>query len=332
LERVAGLTYNQIEHAVIDELDECQHSPNAPASGDFVGVDTQGEDCLKFRQSIPEVNEYDAFEHLCDAMCISPDTVVAVLTAYFDEAGTDASKPAVAVGCYIATSEQWKCFNYDWRWLRDWSGVGKYFRRTNQESFWLHPETKHWDKAKRASIFQAQHAFIQAHTMAGWAGAVIKTDYDEAIQGVDRTALGTPYEFCLRHCMAGVTRFLAQRPAEDEVLYVIESGAEGEKHLNRAFDLFLADPEIKTSHRLKSSDSWAFLSKEKAMPLQAADALAYETAKEMENRFGSVTRNTRKSLVDLVRLGVDTLGWYPKDKLIEMTKLVHEDARWPYGE
>jgi hypothetical protein len=81
---------------------------------------------------------YDAFEHLYDAPFLTRDTLVASLAAYFDEAGTDASKPAVAVACYVATAVQWKCFNVDWHWLRDWSGVKKYFHRTDQESFWLH--------------------------------------------------------------------------------------------------------------------------------------------------------------------------------------------------
>jgi hypothetical protein len=275
---------------------------------------------------------YDAIEHVFAALCIRANDPVAVLTAYFDEAGTDASKPAVAVGCYIATCDQWKQFNRGWQWLKEWSGVKDYFHRTDQESFWLHEQTKHWDKRTQIAVYQAQRAFIHAHTIAGWAGTVIKADYDEVIQGQDRRGLGNSYEFCLRHCMAGVTLFLAQRPVEDEILYVIESGAEGEGHLNRAFEIFLTDPEIKASHRLKSKDSWAFVSKEKAMPLQAADALAYESAKEMENRFGAKERYTRKSMVDLVRLGTDNLGWYPKEKLVEMTELVHADVRWPEKE
>ncbi|MGD0117698.1 MAG: hypothetical protein ABSD30_06515 [Candidatus Binatus sp.] len=158
---------------------------------------------------------------------------------------------------------------------------------------------------------------------------MIKTDYDEVIQGEDRKALGTPYEFCLRHCMTAVTLFLQERATEDEILYVIESGAEGEGHLKHAFEIFLDDPEIKASHRFKSKDSWAFVSKEKAMPLQAADALAYESAKEMENRFGVKKRKVRKSITDLVRLEIDKLGWYPKKQLLEMTERVHADVKWP---
>jgi hypothetical protein len=276
-------------------------------------------------------SRYDAIEHVFAALCVRESDPVAVLTAYFDEAGTDVKKPAVAVGCYIATCDQWKRFNQDWQWLKDRSGVKTYFRRTDQESFWLHDETKHWDREMQIAVYQAQHAFIHAYTLAGWSGSVIKSDYDDAIQGRDRTALGTPYEFCLRHCMAGVVRFLKERPIEDEILYVIESGAEGEGHLKEAFNKFLANPELKESHRLKSADSWAFVSKKKGMPLQAADALAYEASKEMENRFGETKRWTRKSFLDLVRREDDTdqIAWYPKEKLVEMTELVHADARWP---
>ena len=273
--------------------------------------------------------DYDAFEHLTDTLCVAPETVVAVLTAYFDEAGTDASKPAVAVGCYVATNEQWKCFNHDWRWLRDWSGVGKFFHRTDQESFWLHPKTKLWDKAKQITIYQAQHALIHAHGLKGFGGAVIKADYHAAIQGADRRALGNPYEFCLRHCMARIANYLQP---DDEIIYVIESGAEGQPHLRHAFELFMADPKLRAALRLNSTDAWGFVSKEKAMPLQAADALAYEMAKQMENLLGTKKRKTRKSFLDLFRSDVDELAWWPKEGLMEACRRVHLDVAWPFDE
>src|SRR5580698_3583969 len=103
--------------------------------------------------SLAEERQWDAFEYLCAALCPDKDTPVAVLTAYFDEAGTDSSKPAVAVGGYIATREQWACFNRDWLWLKDWSGVGEFFKRTDQESYWLHDKTKDWDRRKQITVY-----------------------------------------------------------------------------------------------------------------------------------------------------------------------------------
>jgi hypothetical protein len=98
------------------------------------------------------LKEYDGFAHLCDGLCLEPTDVVAVLSAYFDESGTDASKPAVAVGCYVATVAQWNCFKADWRRLRRRSGVDGHFRRSDQESFWLHDDTKHRDKDWRTAV------------------------------------------------------------------------------------------------------------------------------------------------------------------------------------
>jgi Protein of unknown function (DUF3800) len=275
---------------------------------------------------------YDGFAHLCSALCVGEDDFVAVLTAYFDESGTDETKPAVSVGCYLATEAQWKCFNRDWKWLLDWSGIKSYFHRTDQESFWLHEETKDWDREKQITVYQAQHAFIHAYTLRGFAGTVIKTEYDEAIVGADRQAVGDAYEFCLRHCLAGIARFLVDRPT-DEIVYVIESGADEEKHLGRAFDLFLTDPECKQMFRLKQRDSWAFVSKERAIPLQAADALAFEVAKEMESRFGPIKRSTRKSFLDLFRgRETDEIAWWPRSKLINVAKMARAEAELEWAQ
>ncbi len=284
-----------------------------------LGNETRRNDRKKRQSESSDPTRYDAFGHLCSALCLGENAVVAVLTAYFDEAGTDSLKPAVAVGCYVATKEQWDCFQHDWRWLREWSGVQGYFRRADQETYWLREDTEHWDRAKQITVFQAQHAFIHAHTLKGYAGTVIKDDYDAAIQGVDRRALGTPYEFCLRHCLAGIANFLVDRP-DDRITYIIESGAEGEGHLKRAFELFLNDAELKKMFRLENVRTWGFVSKDEAMPLQAADALAYEVAKEMENRFGRIKRikrKPRKSFVDLVRPQIDDLGSSAQRRIVQ---------------
>ena len=255
---------------------------------------------------------------------------MATLTAYFDEAGTDSSKPAVAVGCYVATTEQWKRFKLDWIWLKEWQGIKTHFHRTDQESFWLHEDTKGWDRERQKTVYQAQHALIHAHTLRGFAATVIKADYDTVIKGADRRALGNAYEFCLRFCLAAIAGFLDHHP-HDTIKYIIESGADGQTHLRHAFQLFLADSKVKEAHRLTDENTWAFWGKEKALPLQAADALAYEVAKEMENQFGPVKRPTRKSFLDLFRgENLDDITWWPREGLIRASRLVHSDRNWPF--
>jgi hypothetical protein len=268
---------------------------------------------------------YDAFDHLCDGLCLEAADVVATLSAYFDESGTDVSKPAVAVACYVATVAQWKCFKADWRRLRRRSGVTGYFHRSEQESFWLHDDTKHWDRERQITVYQAQHAFIHAYTLKGFAGVVIKDEYDAAVTGAIRQALGSAYEFCLRHCLAAIANWLdAERP-NDNISYFIESGGDGEGHLRRAFNLFLDNPELKKAHRLENIYSWAFIGKRNAMPLQAADALAFESAKEMENIYGTVKRQPRLSFLDLFRPEIDDIRWVPKQLLVEYCDAVWAD-------
>jgi hypothetical protein len=144
--------------------------------------------------------------------------------------------------------------------------------------------------------------------------------------GALRQGVGSAYEFCLRHCLAAIAHWLdTERPADD-IAYFIESGADGEGHLRHAFNLFLDNPELKKAHRLDNIHSWAFLGKEKATPLQAADALAFEAAKEMENIVGSTKRPARLSFLDLYRPETDNVGWVPKQLLIELRGAVRADT------
>ena len=249
---------------------------------------------------------------------------MAVLTVYFDEGGTDSSKPAVGVGCYVSTKELWNQFDESWKWLRDTQRL-QFFRRADQESFWLQADTADWCADRRINIFRAQHLFIRMFTLAGFGCVVIKDDYDAEIQGEDRDALGNSYEFCLRHCLADITHWLDARSGNDEILYVIESGAEGQGHLKHAFEVFANDAELRKSHRIKDIDSFAFLPKSKAIPLQAADVLAYEIAKQAENRFGSVKRPVRLSFLDLIRPEIDRLHWWPRVLLAKAVANVHAD-------
>ena len=91
--------------------------------------------------------------------------------------------------------------------------------------------------------------------------------------------------------------------------------------------LFLENPELREAYRLEGADSWSFKDKRDATPLQAADALAFEAAKEMENCFGAVHRPIRKSAQDLIRPDVDETRWWPRQAIRDARNLAQAEAK-----
>ncbi|MGD0117697.1 MAG: hypothetical protein ABSD30_06510 [Candidatus Binatus sp.] len=111
---------------------------------------------------------YDATEHVFAALSIDADSPMALLTAYFDEAGTDPAKPAVAVGCYIATCDQWKRFNQDWQWLKEWSGVKDFFIALTKSLFGcMSKRNTGIDRLKLQFIKLSTHSFMPIPYVAG---------------------------------------------------------------------------------------------------------------------------------------------------------------------
>jgi hypothetical protein len=235
---------------------------------------------------------------------------MATLKAYFDEAGTDKKKPAVTVGCYIATTEQWDLFSYYWGKLRD-EEQAEYFHRVDLES--LQGQFRGWTKDRKERVYRAQHRLIKAYTIRGIAGAVMKADYDEIIVGHERQVLGNAYEFGLRHCLAGVANLANELGYAHDIEYIFEAGAEGQGHFDAIImKWFRDDPELQALYRV---GSWTFADKKQLLPLQAADALAYEVAKDVENSVGTPFRPVRKSGRDLVR-STDSLQSWNTQRLV----------------
>jgi hypothetical protein len=256
---------------------------------------------------------------------------MAMITAYLDEAGTDNKKPAVAVGCYLASQEGWYRFNPLWAKLKEQEHIG-YFHRTDQES--CKAQFEGWTIDRKIRVYQEQHKIIHTHAQHGLGCAVIKTDYEEVIVGKDRELLGNAYEFCLRHCLSAITNFANRIGYNDDIAYVFEAGAEGENHFNAFMKSAYDAPVLRGQHRI---GSWTFADKRKLLPLQAADALAYELAKEMENAIDKYSsglatagrgRDVRKSALDLLR-STDEIQYWNRVRLERLRSEV-EQERMPY--
>ncbi len=110
------------------------------------------------------------------------------------------------------------------------------------------------------------------------------------------------FPVCCHAAMAGMGVKLDKMGVRDEVAYFFESGDEfsGVAHdfMSRTDDT----PELKASYH---HGSHTFIPNEKARPLQAADMLAWEWTKFIDETFTQRKREARKSLKALMNYGED---------------------------
>jgi hypothetical protein len=219
------------------------------------------------------------------------------LAAYFDESGT-AAKPALVVAGYVAPVQAWKKFSRAWRKLLHQEQLAG-FHRTDME--WpFYGEFKKWrldpvPKQTQVRVLQECHAVIRSFHVFATAYSVRLHDYNRIVARHPlREWLGTPYFVCAGSCVASVLEWANADGQTQPIRFYFERGATGAPaalaSIRRSFrDEPLLGPMILTERR-------------SVLPLQAADFLAYEFCKHIENRHATATptRPIRRSVVDLV--------------------------------
>jgi hypothetical protein len=219
---------------------------------------------------------------------------------YFDESGTHYKAKAFALAGYIATAEQWIEFEREWRDLLQSENISM-FHRTDLECFHNEfSEDNGWNPTRRERVVRRAQGIIRRRVNIGISSSIIKQAYDEIITGEARHFYGEHYySFAVRDCLERVADWIKRFHRTEPIRYVFEKGAEGQTEVNEALTEAYEDKDLRERFKL---DGWSFEDKRSVVQLQAADLLAYETFKHMENQIvDGVKRRMRKSLYDLLR-------------------------------
>jgi hypothetical protein len=216
--------------------------------------------------------------------------------AYFDESGTHGS-PILTLAGYIATVEQWAEFSREWDELLKQEAL-THFHMSKFEA--RRGEFDGWDNERRLRVQKRLLGIIKRRVTLGVFCAVNLAAYEETMTEFRRTNFGSPYNFCVKLCLAFVSFWAQEYKRKEPIAYVIEHGAGYNKEINRSFADMFASQEWRQIFRL---GSLSFVDKKAALPLQAADLLAYEVWKDATNRFlieGEKKRPQRKSFTSLM--------------------------------
>jgi hypothetical protein len=202
--------------------------------------------------------------------------------AYFDDSGHPDDQAAVVVAGFISTEEQWLLFEREWKEILEREGMES-FHMTDFE------KSKVWPQHKKDDILRKLVITIQLRTRRSFSQTVMINDYREINDAYAfEECVGTPFALAGRTIAKNINSWKRNYMENDSKLVIVFE--DGTKHKGDFIDAMERD-------KLPCP---LFAGKGDAVPLQAADWLAWE----MLN--GVKTGNMRPSLKRVV-------GGLPKD-------------------
>ncbi len=245
---------------------------------------------------------YGAFQHLCGSLFLKAGSNVSMLTAYCDESGTDEKNRVAVVAGYIGQVSEWREFEKQWvPVLKKRPYRVSMMHRADLETWHGEfTEDKGWDPNRRKSFLRELHPIIKSRTKVALGTAVIKKDWAEVMPSWLRRFFGGVYGWCAHECLVA-SRVWCERPNRGyrhPIEWIFEKGAVGQGQVAAMFTELEAHPIYSKEYRI---GPWSFACKN-VVPLQAADTLAYEIFKQVENQIvDGGERPVRFSTKDLIR-------------------------------
>jgi len=210
---------------------------------------------------------------------------VLVLKAYFDDSGTHAGSPAVIWAGFMAHVDEWTDLEHEWSALLQREGLTHMHMADLANS---RGQFDLWGEARRDALTHEFRQIIQARNIIG-IGAVVRTDaWAEVVAGTWlEKRLHSPVLFAFEHA---IQQALHWAQAAD-----LQTGIS--EKIDFVFDLREQDAAkgLDLANRYGEAGPWApwfksaiFLRMREAIPLQAADMLAFETYRlEASRRSGA---------------------------------------------
>ena len=241
---------------------------------------------------------YDPFEHLCRSLFVKRNEVFAMITAYFDDSGTDAETQVCSVGGYLATVDQWNRFIPRWQELLSEYDVQQ-MHRTDLET-WHGEFTKDrgWEPTRRKNFLKKAHRIIKDFTYTPIGSAVVKKDFEDILPEPIKKFFGGEYGWCAHECILAVSNWSDRAKHHEPIEWIFEEGTKGSGQIIYYLQRCSETPTISQMTRVKRN-GWSFKSKA-IIPLQAADVVAYEIYKQVQNQIvGKGEHAIRLSALDL---------------------------------
>jgi Protein of unknown function (DUF3800) len=247
------------------------------------------------------------------------------LVAFLDESGIDYSSRIVAVAGILASRADWEVFSNRWKALLSNAGVDSMHMRLFEES---RGPYQHLDREQRAAL-QGSLIDLMNESVFGMVACCIIRGDPENRSGQFQENLEQPYSFCVGDVMTALLR-KADAFIDPTVDFICGDQRELRKGARDQYHSMRADPDFAFLRSRFGTVEFLGAKDERAVPLQAADIVAYEVRKAGLNlqegrperasyrrlRGGGKLRlhhADRQGLEDLARKYLD--GEWPKRKV-----------------
>lgn len=237
------------------------------------------------------------------------DSPWVMLAAYFDESGTQDGSNFLVVAGLVSTVAKWEELTRLWSALLADKGLRSFHTvdcAQGTEDF------ASWSARDRSDLYVSLVHLMKRHVMWRTWSAVVLPDYLRSFSDRNRkAALRLVYSVCVTSCANHVRQLVGEN--EPLVPYALERGGLGSKFAVRA---------LMENPKLWKIGAITMDSRENLVPLQPADAHAYEVYKYFTNQVSDSPRPTRRSLEEMMLIPEAGGGgtYYDLDQIADLTR------------
>jgi hypothetical protein len=214
----------------------------------------------------------------------TPDCVIAMFTAYFDDSGTDGNSDIAIAACYVSTKRGWDDFVSAWDDARWEEG----FEAFHMVDFVAPPQYGHkpfcdWDNAKKSHVYARLANIINQNKRIGIAAAVPKQVWDSTPEFIRGFYGREHYTFAVRQCLLRIAEWKKRSLISFPIRYVFDWEMRHESkriEIEKLLDFISEHQDVAKLYGLEPA-GYGFEHKEEFKPLQAADVLAWQMRSHM---------------------------------------------------
>ena len=223
---------------------------------------------------------------------------------FFDESGIHAGAKVLSLSGYIAPEKEWERFIPRWQAVLDKYGISVFHAVECNSCNGEFSKFKE-DREGRNQFVAELLSTLDRRRIIPVMSALMVDDYDEGIRAAMVGQAKHPFYALFQSVMSHIAFQMRELHYDNEVVpLVFDRQAEFSKHALNIFNEWMAQ-DWEHAHFFSGL---TFESKDAQVPLQAADALAFDAAKEVERERLRPDRRVRPSFTVLSH-GIRPLVW-----------------------
>jgi hypothetical protein len=260
---------------------------------------------------------------------------IAVLEAYFDESGSHEGSRVFAVGGIVARLEQMKLLAEAWKYMLGKNKISEFHSADLESRRGIYDGI---GKERQQQIFKDAISVMGTWSRTAIAGLVVIEDYEQAVPdwAKQTAAFGNKYNFCFQMCLGSVMEWVEHldeaMPYGDRIAFMFDQRERGQEITSTSYS------QIKKFRDVNDRmGALVFDSRKRFLPLQAADLVAYETYKHLDNL---ALKSGRPPRIPIKLLGGQCnlyARYFPKGKLIKLVRCYEatkgkrgDEPWWPW--